>query len=459
MASDRVIGVAATGGLGSGFLEESLIAAMEAGADFIGCDAGSSDGGPYFLGSGEPKVSAEAYERDLRPMLRAAVRYGVPLLMGTSGYAGGRPHVAWAAERVRKVASEEGLAFDMAVIDSEVEKDYVHRKLREGRITPLGHVPPLDPERIDRAARITAQMGSEPFEEALRNGAQVIVAGRASDTAIYAAVPRMHGLVGGPTWHAAKVLECGAASVEHRHHPDCLVAEITEDAFTVYPPNERMRCTPQSVAAQTLYENADPFHLIEPAGVLDTTGAVYEQAGPRSVRVSGSTMLERGFYDVRLEASERLGYRSVAVGGIRDPLVLRDLDGFLTDAVETSRRKIQQSMGLGEAEGVVLSYRVYGRDGCLGPLEPTPIVTGHEVGIVLDVVAPTREQARGACAIAWHTVLHHFVEGWSGLVSNVAYPFSPPHMDAGEVYEFTMNHVLALDDPLEPFAFAYERVG
>ncbi len=459
MASDRVIGVAATGGLGSGFLEESLIAAMEAGADFIGCDAGSSDGGPYFLGSGEPKVSAEAYERDLRPMLRAAVHYGVPLLMGTSGYAGGRPHVAWAAERVRKVASEEGLAFDMAVIDSEVEKDYVHRKLREGRITPLGHVPPLDPERIDRAARITAQMGSEPFEEALRNGAQVIVAGRASDTAIYAAVPRMHGLVGGPTWHAAKVLECGAASVEHRHHPDCLVAEITEDAFTVYPPNERMRCTPQSVAAQTLYENADPFHLIEPAGVLDTTGAVYEQAGPRSVRVSGSTMLERGFYDVRLEASERLGYRSVAVGGIRDPLVLRDLDGFLTDAVETSRRKIQQSMGLGDAEGVVLSYRVYGRDGCLGPLEPTPIVTGHEVGIVLDVVAPTREQARGACAIAWHTVLHHFVEGWSGLVSNVAYPFSPPHMDAGEVYEFTMNHVLALDDPLEPFAFAYERVG
>jgi hypothetical protein len=142
-----VTAVSATGGLGSGFSEESLRRAVAAGADFIGCDAGSTDAGPYFLGSGEPKVSAEAYQRDLRPMLRAAAEAGIPLLMGTSGYAGARAHVHWAAERVREVAAEEGLAFTLAIVDSELEREAVHRYLKEQRVTPL---PPSGPRAAAR---------------------------------------------------------------------------------------------------------------------------------------------------------------------------------------------------------------------------------------------------------------------------------------------------------------------
>ena len=453
-----VTGVAATGGLGSGYAEASLMNAVESGADFIGCDAGSTDGGPFFLGSGQPKVARAAYKRDLRPMMRAAVRHGIPLLMGTSGYAGARAHVAWAADLVREVATEEGLTFTLATVNSEVDPDFVRQCNNAGRIKPLPPSGPLADDVITRASRIVAQMGSEPFEEALRRGADVVVAGRASDTAIYAAVPRMRGLTGGPTWHAAKVLECGAASVEQRIHPDCMVAEISDDGFLVYPPNPAMRCTPQSVAAQTLYENANPFRLIEPAGVLNTTECTYTARDERSVWVSGSR-LESKDYDVRLEAAEFKGFRSVAIGGIRDPIILRNLDAFLDGALASVVAKIAQSMDMRAGRDYELHHRVYGVDGALGALEPEPRVDGHEVGLLLDVVAPDAERARGACAIAWHTVLHHPVPEWSGLVSNVAFPFSPPHLDAGPVYEFTMNHVLALDDPLDIVDIVLEKVG
>jgi hypothetical protein len=453
-----VTAVSATGGLGSGYSEESLRRAVEAGADVLGCYAGSTDAGPYFLGSGEPKVSVDAYKRDLRPLLVAAVEGGVPLLMGTSGYAGARAHVRWAADLVRAVAAEEGLSFTLAVIDSELDKDTVHRYLTEQRITPLPPSGPLEPERVERAARIVAQMGSEPFEHALERGADVVVAGRASDPAIFAAVPRLHGLDGGPTWHAAKVLECGAAAVEQRLHPDCLVAEITATDFVVYPPNPALRCTPQSVAAQTLYENANPFRIVEPAGVLDTSDSAYEALDNRSVRVTGSRFEPKPQYDVRLEAAELVGHRSISIGGIRDPLVLRRLDDFLADALDTVKRKIHESMGLRAERDYTVSFRVYGRDGCLGRLEPEPGAGGHEIGLLIDVVAPDQVQARGACAIAWHTTLHHPIPDWSGLVSNVAFPYSPPHTDLGPVYEFTMNHVVALADPLEVVSVRLERV-
>ena len=52
------------------------------------------------------------------------------------------------------------------------------------------------------------------------------------------------------------------------------------------PLREDYRCTPQSVASHTLYENADPFALKEPSGTLRTDKARYEAISNRAVRVS-----------------------------------------------------------------------------------------------------------------------------------------------------------------------------
>ena len=451
--------LAATGMLGTGFSEASLHRAMEEGPHFIGCDAGSSDPGPYYLGSGHAQPSRAATKRDLRLMLLAGQSAGVPVIVGSAGTAGGDPHLAFTRDIVEEIAREEGLSFRLALIHAEVDRQLLKARLRSGRIRPLNPAPPFDEGTVDRAARIVAQMGAEPFMEALRAGADVVVAGRSSDTSIYAALPLLEGCAPGPVWHAAKILECGAASVVRRLHPDPMMARIHEDDFVVEPPNPEMRCSPVSVVAHTLYENADPFKLYEPAGMLDTSAATYEAISDRAVRVTGSRFVPADVYTVRLEGAEYLGHRFVVIAGVRDPVVLRQHDQFLAGLRDVIASKVSASLGLRIDRDFRLTFRVYGKNGSMGPLEPRDMIEGHEVGVVVDVVGRTADEARAVMSVAWHTGLHHPVPEWQGLISNWAFPYSPPAMDAGPVYRFCVNHLLELDDPLETFRIDYVEVG
>jgi hypothetical protein len=92
--------LAATGMLGTGFSEASLDRAMEARPHFIGCDAGSSDPGPYCLGSGRVQASRAATKRDLRLMLLAGRAARIPVIVGSAGTAGGDPHLAFTRDVV-----------------------------------------------------------------------------------------------------------------------------------------------------------------------------------------------------------------------------------------------------------------------------------------------------------------------------------------------------------------------
>ena len=448
--------VAATGNLSTGFLEETLVRAIE-GADFLGCDAGSTDSGPYYLGSGNARGPREATKRNLRLMLREALKAGIPMVIGSAGHAGGRPHLAWTLEIVRELAAENRWHFKLASIDSEVEKEELLEAFRRGEISPLCPAPELTEQTIRRAERFVAMMGIEPIQAALKKGAQVIVAGRCSDVAIYAALPVLEGIPRWVAFHAGKILECGAASAEQRQYPDCMVAELEQSGFTVEPPNPAFRCTPQSVAAHALYETADPYHLVESGGVLDTSRAQYSGVDDRAVRITGSRFISAARYTVKLEGAALAGYRSVVVAGIRDPLVLRQLDPFLATLRTVVERKIANSLGLGP-EAYILQFRIYGRDGAMGALEPTPTLEGHEVGLVIDVVADTQELAADILPLVWHTGLHHPIAEHQGLISNFAFPFSPPGMDAGPVYRFCINHVWELKDPCEPFGMKVETI-
>ena len=62
-----------------------------------------------------------------------------------------------------------------------------------------------------------------------------------------------------------------------------------EKGFTIEPTSLDSRCTAYSVSAHMLYENADPYCLREPSGLLNTKTAVYEELDERRVRVWGST--------------------------------------------------------------------------------------------------------------------------------------------------------------------------
>ncbi|HEX5495466.1 MAG TPA: acyclic terpene utilization AtuA family protein [Mycobacteriales bacterium] len=451
----RVNVVAATGQVGTGFLEESLTTAARS-ADVIGCDGGSSDPGPYYLGSGEAQASPDALERDLELMLEAAIRADVPLVIGSAGTAGGAPHLDLVRGLVTSIAARHRWHFRLGCLGSEIDAEAVAADFRRGAVTPLPGAPPLSEETILRTRRIVAMMGVEPIQKALSDGVRVVLCGRSSDVSIFAALPVMRGAGRGAAYHAAKVLECGASAVERKAYPDAMCASIRDDHFEVEPPNPDFRCTPQSVAAHTLHENADPFRLVEPGGVLDMSEAVYTQSGARAVRVSGSRFHQNDDYTVRLEGAALTGYRSVAFAGIRDPLVVGRVEDFLADVTSTVRRKVRDSLGL-DQRAYSLTWRVYGVDGVLGALERT-VSTPHEVGVLLDIVSPEQRRSSAICAIAWHTALHHPIAEYSGGVSHLAFPFSPPTMEAGPVYEFSLNHVLHLTDPCAPFQFAYENV-
>lgn len=455
----EVRALAATGMVGTGFAESTFDRAMEAKPDFIGCDAGSSDPGPYYLGSGKAQASRAASKRDLRLMIRAGRSAGIPVIVGSAGTAGGEPHLQFTREIVEEIAQEEGLTFKLALIHAEMDRDYLKDKLRTGRVRPLHPAPEFDEATVDRAARIVGQMGAEPFQRALESGADVIIAGRSSDTSIYAAVPLMRGFAPGPVWHAAKVLECGAACVVQRHHPDSMMAWIHDDDFVIEPPNPKMRCTPQSVASHTLYENADPFNLYEPSGMLDTSRSQYTAVSDRSVRVTNSGFVPAEKYTIKLEGAEYVGHRFAVIAGVRDPVVLRQHDHFLAELRERIAYKSAESLRLQIDRDFQLRFRVYGQNGTMGPLEPQNVIDGHEIGLVIEVIGPTPEAARSVLNIAWHTGLHHPVPEWEGLISNWAFPYSPPEMDGGPVYRFSVNHLIEVDDPCEPFVTELIEVG
>ena len=104
-------------------------------------------------------------------------------------------------------------------------------------------------------------------------------------------------------------------------------------------------------------------------------------------------------------------------------------------------------------------FRVYGKYGTMGPLEPQNVLGGHEIGLVVEVIGRTADEARAVLSVAWHTGLHHPVPEWQGLISNWAFPYSPPELDGGPVYRFCVNHVMELDDPCEAFTTEYVEIG
>jgi len=304
---------------------------------------------------------------------------------------------------------------------------------------------------------VVCMMGVEPFQEALDNGAQVVLAGRSSDTSIFAALPVKHGFSPGLAWHAAKILECGAAAVTNRFTPDGMLCTMRQDEFIIEPANPQMRCTPVSVAAHTLYENADPFLLYEPSGALETKDATYEAVDDRCVRVRGSGFRKLP-YTIKLEGAKMIGYQSIVIGGVRDPVILGQLDDWITSMRKRIIDRIDSIFGQDMKAKYHMNLRVYGRDGVMGPREPEPGRIGHEICLLLDFLTDDQETAHTMAASGGHIALHHPVPEWHGLISGVAFPYAPHVIDRGPVYSFMINHVVEPATPMEPFRIDYRRL-
>ena len=455
---DEIRALAPTGMLGSGYAEKSLHKAMEWEPHFIACDAGSTDGGPDALATGKCHFPKSAVKRDIRLMLLAARRADIPLIIGSAGSGGGDLNLQWTLDILTEIAREDDLRFRLGVIRSEQDREYLKGKLAEGKIHALQPAPPINDEVINNSVHIVGMMGAEPIAKILEEGADVVLAGRSSDTSLFAAIPMARGFREGPVWHAAKTLECGAACAAIRRAPDCMFATIRNDHFIVEPPGDELWCTPQSVASHTLYENADPFHLYEASGMLDTTDSRYEAVSDRAVKVSGSGWVPAKTYTVKLEGVELAGYQSVVIGGIRDPIIIRQVDSWLARLKERLAVRIQEAFGGLEMDrDYSVFFRVYGRNGTMGPLEPSTTLA-HELCVIIEVTAPTEDLATSIADSCQHLAVHNPVPEWHGLITALAYPYSPAVLNRGPVHRFNLNHVVEPETPYEMFSTELVRV-
>lgn len=446
-----------TGILGVGFSESHFRAALSRDLAFIGCDAGSTDGGPANLGGNKPFFSRAAIKRDLRILVTGAREIKVPLLIGSCGGSGGNWNLNWVREIVQEIAREENLHFRIAIIEAEPPREVLVQKLCDGKIRALDPAPAMDESVLRDADHIVAMMGAEAYIAALEGGADVVLAGRSTDAAIFAAIPVARGFPPGLCWHAAKIMECGGAAVVKMDKPEGMICTITDDHFTLEPVSPTQQCSPLSVAAHALYETADPYRMLEPGGEMDLTDARYEAINDREVRVRGSKFLPMP-YTVKLEGAKQIGYRAMVLGGVRDPVILEQFDSWLGGLKEHIAENVEAIYGPSIRGQYEIHYKIYGQSGVLGDREPYPERIGNEIGLLMVTLAQTQEVAYAIAGQAAHMVLHHSVPQWEGLLSNLAFPIAPHFWTIGEAYKFVLNHVVELENPLELHPIRYEEI-
>ena len=434
--------VALNGLLGYGYSEDALEVAFSEKVDYLGVDAGSTDPGPYYLGSGKSFTDRNAVKRDLALALPKALSHRAPFIIGTAGGAGSSVHVDWLRDIILEIACEKKLNFKLGIVRSDVTKEYVLEKFDSGKLINMSDEMPIQRADIENSARIVSQIGIAPIIVLLREGADVILCGRACDTAIYAAPCIYEGYSHGLAFHMAKIMECGAMCSEPVAAADVMQGYMYEDHFELRPANSMRRCTVDRVAAHTLYEQSNPYLIFEPDGVCDLTNSVFTQIDARTVRVSGSVFREADEKTLKLEGVKCSGYRTVSPATVYDPETVRNMDLIKKTVLDFVREATQNTLPEN-------SYKIFFKTS--GGAESS-------LGIIIDVVGDTQEIADTVCALVRSRMLHCDYPGRKSTAGNLAFPFSPSDIHVGAVYEFSVFHLAKVDSLLETSKISLEEV-
>lgn len=423
--------LSASGQLGYGIPAESLARGMARRPHFIGADMGSIDPGPYYLGSGQMAAPPAMVRRDLALVLDAALDAGVPLIIGSAGTAGAAPQLQATAALIREIAAERGRALRLCTVASDLDAATVLQALDDQRLTPIGPMPEPTPDEVRACTHIVGQCGTETLARALATDPDVLLVGRACDTAIFATLPEMLGYPSALALHMAKIIECTSLCCRPGGR-DAMLAELDMRGFTLESMNPASHATPASVAAHALYEQADPLAVEEPTGTLHLDTARYEALDEHRTRVSGARFTPREQPSLKIEGAARVGARAVLLAGVADPTLLACLDEVLA-AVTTKVRALLP----GDWH---LFPHTYGL-GAVAPLAPA-LRSPREAGLVLEFIAPDAELARTAAGVFKQQLLHHGYPGRVATAGNLAFAFTPSELDAHDAYRFVLYHVM-----------------
>lgn len=340
-------------------------------------------------------------------------------------------------------------------IYSELDKALVRERLRAGEISACGQsVPELNEQILDQTPRIVAQMGPEPFLDAMirEPDFNVMIAGRSYDPAPYVAFAAYHSLEAqqlnitdlasetlGSLYHMGKILECGGLCAT----PKGLGAlGIVNSDFSVdiRPLDPAARCIPLSVAAHTLYEKTRPDLLPGPGGVLDVSQATYIQLDDLvTTRVSGSKFAlsqRQGLpFTVKLEGARVVGFRTLMMGSFGDPLLISQIHPFLEAAKDFAGRQNQDIEGLWD-----VGFHIYGFD------ETRPDNIPSQIFVVAETLAPTQQAATGLASAVRVHFAHGSYPGQKATSGNFGMGIGGRfELETAECAEFSVYHLMNLE--------------
>jgi hypothetical protein len=435
--------------LGYGFPEESFLRAFDYEIHGIVVDAGSTDAGPHKLGAGVAIVSRRATKRDLEIIIKNGIQRKIPIIIGSAGGAGAKPHVEWTLDIIKEILKEQKLRAKISVIWSDFSKEEIIKANKMGKIKPLTpNVPELTEEMIMQSENIVAQMGHEPIVEALANESDIIVCGRAYDPSPFAAIGIYHKKDPGLAYHLGKILECGALCAEPGTTKDSILGTLYEDSFTVQALNPRRICSVTSVSAHTFYEKDHPFILHGPGSYLDLSQCEFKDLGEGIVEVKNSKLVKNDKYYIKLEGARKIAYRTFVIAGIRDPILISNIEEIERKVKEQVR---QYYVDVSEKDYSINFYN-YGINAVLGEREPETF-RGHEIGVLFEVIASSQELANSICSTVRSTFLHFDFELRKSTAGNLAFPFAPSDVEFGPVYEFSIYHLMEINEM--PFKIDY----
>ena len=182
----------------------------------------------------------------------------------------------------------------------------------------------------ERVIAANAYIGSTPIVEALGKGANVVITGRSTDTALTMAPLRYEFGWGAADWNklaagiiAGHIIECGAQcsggncmhewrTIEHLADVGYPIVEGKSDGTFVITkhPNTGGRVSVPTVTEQLVYEMGDPHSYITPDVVADFTSIQLAPDGKDRVRVFG--IQGRPATDkLKVSIAYRAGYKAV----------------------------------------------------------------------------------------------------------------------------------------------------
>lgn len=422
--------------------------------DYYCCDSGSDDIGPGPLGADTSASHYEWQKHDIELMLVASREQGVPMIIGSAGDTGSNSKVDLYVEIIKELAKKHKIPkFKLAYFYSEVKKKYLFEKMIQGAVIEgLDRRENLTIEDLEETERIVAVAGIHPYIKALDMGADVIIGGRSSDCAIFAAPVIREGFPEDLSYYLGKVLECASFCAEPYGAKESVIGTITHEDVKVTAMHPEQRCTIASVAGHAMYERTNPFYEYFAGGMLDMTNCTYEQYNEKTCRITGPKVIPiDGKVKVKLEGSGKVGEMYIGIAGIRDPYTIKNID----KVIQWAREQVKERFG---ESGYELHYRIFGKNGVMGDLEPVKEIKSHELCLIVEGIAPTKEMAHEITMIGTRQIFYARLPEVKGTAGTAAFVIDEV-MHATPAYKWTMNHVIPVDDPMELFDVKVIEVG